>query len=523
MDEDALRRLYPQYSIEDLQTYLSKFQLGWGLVSLAQVSANLWEQGQVYRYIGGQAFSEWQIGFLAQELIRVSSDLAPLRLDQGNAAVRAMELANGLRDYFQLHDEGTPEDRHEIRLSFFLRLASEQFWTQVNRWYLIPRHLSLYQILAQTKRKIGEPDLAAEFRDAYDLTILDFIKIGFTALTLVSAAKKPNFVTENLTSRHLRAMRSVLTRKNVKAFLATASLSIEEFREKLIEGGSPPAGLEKHWLNPLWRYPLVRTSMGYVVPSVSLLLQRITSGIYFGFLDRRLGERSAIQHFTSFFGRVFEAHVGEELACEFEQDELLPEQPYFGGAWRGPDWTIVEGKRATLIECKTSRLTKVERERADIPLIRERLRQDIIPAIQLLPEKSEHIRRRVHGLQHWPEIDDFEFVIVTLDPWWPEIVVRKLIDEELRGTPAEGLRYHLMWIEQLEYLGSYRERTAIFDLLRRRWQCDPEWDMRKYLHEEAKRLGVRPISPRMEQIAQDFWSQIMPNGDTSGRELGGGN
>jgi hypothetical protein len=215
-----------------------------------------------------------------------------------------------------------------------------------------------------------------------------------------------------------------------------------------------------------------------------------------------------IQNFTSLIGRAFEAHVGAELACHFGSNELLPEPTYLGGARRGPDWTLVEGRAATLFECKTSRLTKTERERADIPTIKRRLRQDIIPTIKLLPQKVEHIRSRVSGLQGWPEIKDVECVIVTLEPWWPEALTRDLIAEELAGDRAGGARYHLMAVEQLGHLGSFRQTTRIFDLLWRRWAADPQWDTRKYLFEEAKRLGVDATSPRLEAIADTFFARL---------------
>ena len=189
------------------------------------------------------------------------------------------------------------------------------------------------------------------------------------------------------------------------------------------------------------------------------------------------------------------------------------------GSRRGPDWTLLEGRQATLFECKTTRLTRVEREDSRIPDVRERLRQDIIDALLKLPTKIKHIRRRVSGFEDWPEIEDLECVIVTLEPWWPEMLTRETIDTELKGTPAEGLRYHLMWVEQLEHLGSYGSVTTIFDLLRRRWQAPTDWDTRKYLFEEAKRLGIVTRSPRLDHLAEEFFGQLT-GGGTAEAEVG---
>lgn len=497
-----------QYRIADLHAHLRQIRLSRGLAFLGYLSTDLWLHHGPFRYLRGEVCAEWQLAFLARELIRVGSDLSPLNLDDVEHAVRALHLANGLVDHFQLNDSGPPQERRDNRHSFLIRLANDQFAAQTQRWYYIPRYVSLFEQLPRVVRETGEPDLEEEFRAGYGMTIRDFIWLGFSFLTYVSVKERPVLRPEALIGADIPPLKEVLTAERVDAALRAIATDVEALRVELGQASTAPAGLERHAFNPLWRRPIVRTSLGYVVPSLWLLLQRFTAGIYFDFLDRRLGDRAAIQRFTSLVGRAFEAHVGAELACHFGSGELLPEPTYLGGAWKGPDWTLVEGRAATLVECKTSRLTRAERELADIPTIKRRLRQDIIPAIRLLPQKTEHIRNRASGLEHWPDIDDVECVIVTLEPWWPEALMKSLIAEELAGDPAAGVQYHLMAVEQMEHLGSFRPKTRIFDLLRRRWQADPRWDTRKYLFEEAKRLGVTPTSPRMDATANAFFAKL---------------
>ncbi len=143
-------------------------------------------------------------------------------------------------------------------------------------------------------------------------------------------------------------------------------------------------------------------------------------------------------------------------------------------------------------------------------LIRRRLREEIIPAIRRLPQKADHIRRRVDRLRAWPEVDDFEYVIVTLDPWWPEALTRELIAEELANTSYANVRYHLMWTEQLEHLGSYRSKTNIFDLLRRRWSLPADKETRAFLYQEADRLDLQTHSPRLDALFDGFFRDWTP-------------
>jgi len=210
-------------------------------------------------------------------------------------------------------------------------------------------------------------------------------------------------------------------------------------------------------------------------------------------------------------GKVFEQHVGLELGYHFNPNVLRAEQPYLSGQLATADWTLIEGRRATLFECKTTRLNKKDRERGDIQAIRRKLHEDIIPAINRLPKKASDLKQHASGLEGWPDVDEFEFVIVTLDPWWPEVITRQIIAEELAGTPAAKTRFHLMWVEQLEHLGSYSGTIPIFDLLRRRWSMQEDIDTRDFLYRMAVELGIITSSPRMDKMADEFFSGIIPD------------
>src|SRR5262249_5105341 len=118
-------------------------------------------------------------GFLAQELVRVGSVDGAAELSAPGMLEKAARLVNGLFDYFQLHDEGPDRERHEQRLSALIRISYEQWWVQTHQADYIPRYLSLFDIV-QEVRQANDADLLTEFQATNELSLTDFVWIGFT-------------------------------------------------------------------------------------------------------------------------------------------------------------------------------------------------------------------------------------------------------------------------------------------------------------------------------------------------------
>ena len=504
-----------QYRIGELHQFLADFDVASALSYLSTLSVELWKNRRPV-YKEGEAFTEWQCAFLAQELMRVGAlqDGAPFQV--GGADVRAMHLANGLEDYFQINDSGDEQEATSLRLAFLIRSANEQFIFQVDRSNLLARHLSLYDVLP---RELATIDLPGEFLQRYALTIRDFMAIGFVVFTLLVELKKPIFSLDVFLEGTTGRLKDVVTKEAMQRFAGATSRAIESFRTRLEELGVPPPGLEKDWLNVLWRCPLVNLGDSYTVPSVGMLLQRFTAGLYFDFLDVREGDGKRVNELTSDIGRIFERHVGAELGEHFNQDELFAETEYYVGKqkWDGPDWTLIEGTKATLFECKSLRTTKAIAEYGNPETVVAKLKS-VTDAIARFQTKAEHIKDKLGPMAAWPTVDDFEFVIVTLDPWWPELLVKQLINNKLAGSPGANVRYHLIWVEQLERLGAYRKTGTIFDLLRRRWSADANSDTRKYLFDEALRLKLTSTnSPRLDRLHDEFFGDLLPAEYREGR------
>src|SRR4051812_19293177 len=71
-----------QYTIDDLRSYLSSFNLSSILSSLSTASASLFQT--IFEYRRGQAIADFLTPFIAKEAIRVSSDIVPYTFNETN-------------------------------------------------------------------------------------------------------------------------------------------------------------------------------------------------------------------------------------------------------------------------------------------------------------------------------------------------------------------------------------------------------------------------------------------------------
>jgi hypothetical protein len=86
----------------------------------------------------------------------------------------------------------------------------------------------------------------------------------------------------------------VLTRPKIEAALRLLERDVQGHRAELTRCGTPAPGPERYAVNVLVRRPLVAVPGGYIAPSLLLLVQRFTSGVFFDSLEPREGKRKQI-------------------------------------------------------------------------------------------------------------------------------------------------------------------------------------------------------------------------------------
>src|SRR5207302_4408466 len=83
----------------------------------------------------------------------------------------------------------------------------------------------------------------------------------------------------------------------------------------------------------------------------------------------------------------------------------IPEFKYGPDNRDSIDWTVLEGSKATLIECKTRRLLLPTKVTADQNLLRRDL-EDIIKGARQLSRFREDVRARMAGTERFHSISD---------------------------------------------------------------------------------------------------------------------
>ncbi len=97
---------------------------------------------------------------------------------------------------------------------------------------------------------------------------------------------------------------------------------------------------------------------------------------------------------ANFFGEIFEAYIGLHLEKFYDHDHLHFEPKYGKEHRRGPDWIVIEGNRAVLIECRTSRLRKETKSRAEFDDVQKDLSTNSpFPCPKSIDLYSKHLRR----------------------------------------------------------------------------------------------------------------------------------
>ncbi len=161
--------------------------------------------------------------------------------------------------------------------------------------------------------------------------------------------------------------------------------------------------------------------------------------------------------FSNYFGHVFEAYVGRILRNSLHSATLLSEQDirrtYSPEKGKVPDWIIIDGTTAILVECKATRFSRSALVTGEESAINDSLKQ-VTKGLRQLHWFRESCIAKQPGLKALHACTDFKPLLVSLEPLYlvNSVFFREYIDAQLAPEGIVGLPWHILAVDQLEKL-----------------------------------------------------------------------
>jgi len=441
--------------------------------------------------------------FVLSELVKIAIQIEPRPYVRQERVPAARDLAYLQQLYLDVDAETQMQQLEDLEI-FMFRLAALQFPSQGGLWQLIPRTLLLHTAFhASDKRDF---DVPMRFEEALGLSLADYTFLGVSLFALGMASKDGQLHIEHLQQVKL----PVLEPTNISKFLDLVTTDFETFRRECAERCHPIPDLEIYEYNPLVARPVVRLGDGtYVLPIPRLLVERVTSGVYYE-LAERFGDP-----FLTYLGHAFQNYIGM-LFSDIDGLDLLPEAEYGPKRSRrlSPDWILVNEGGAALLECKSKRLRLGSR----LPQLRQQLEQDlrggISTAVSQLQKSINDIRQKLV----YPQLAQARLVplVATLDHAFllNGNPVRQIVLSHLRSMGLDPIDYQVASVEELEYLAALGHGGNMLNIL---FAKSEALDAREYdLATAIRDNGGFQKHPLLERTYREFIAQMGLSGKPNG-------
>lgn len=343
----------------------------------------------------------------------------------------------------------------------FLRIVGSQMPYSVGLFGHHAQPLLLYhdipKNMAATSRR-QKFDFEESFRNLYGTSTREFINIGFTAS--VAALSKAGFTRGYFRKAREQGIKLPNERKLISALdrLAADPIQLRNLHRKY-QPADPRFAM--YGFNPLFLRPLVRpwrqkkhVSMDndrLVAPVANLVVLKNSIGVFYEMFNR-YGVK-----FANYFGEVFETYIGRILQHCGKSIELIPErrirEAYPSAKGKTPDWIIVEGDSAILVECKATRFSRAALLTGDESAINDSLKQVIKGLRQLADFRNACLARRT-GMERLNKCKNFRPVLITLEPLYliNSHFFREYLDDQLAAIKVNRMPWHILSVDELEKL-----------------------------------------------------------------------
>jgi hypothetical protein len=343
-----------------------------------------------------------------------------------------------------------------------LRIMGSQFPYHVSEFESFARSLVLFEEIPELlKDRPGIPnfDFDEKLRAiSRGIGVSDLVKFGFVGSAL---SHRPRGLTkhslEELRLRGLDLGTSAEMRHGFQLLSATPA----EFRgmHARIREADPRFGMYE--FNPLHTKPLIRpwgdepfwSERGgrMIAPLPDLVAARVSLGIYHQMLTAYRTD------FSQYFGHVFSEYCGYLLrgagvGTLLSEDDIRQRYPSSKGR-KAPDWVIVDGSTAILLECKATRFTRAAIATGAEQAVNDSLKQ-VLKGFKQLYLFREACKAGAPGLEALHHCTDFLPVVLTLEQLYGvnSTFFRDDIDALLQADGVVGLPWRLVAMEELEFV-----------------------------------------------------------------------
>ena len=458
-------------TINQLDEHLRKFNCMQGLREIGKLSNQLYSSGKFFdnlpivinRFTYRQTISQWGLGFLAYRLIMVSNDGKRQLLDWPNLA-----KAHGI---FGQLDEPITTD--EEKVSFLLRMAQEQFWSQeFNMPIIWSRFIEIYK---------DNQFFSTNFYDITGLTLDEYFKLGLVFSVLISTSEYPTINLKDMKQGNYPVKtEDILTDEKLDRFLKLTSGTYVTIRNEArrVNNIILPK-YEKHEFNPLVKYPLIigdkkfpyYDSFQIAVPNIFLLLDRIARGVYWDM--RSYFEIKGSNAYLKKFGESFEEYCGKMLSRYFGDNNVIRVNAIIGNAHndkRHSDWVVTEDGNIYIFECKSALIPIIARRTFLPPTMSSWVRRNIEHAItQLEITTNDLIDKGFVGNKNvYKFILLLEELYIADDPFIKQSIIGKHLSPSLTNYSD----VHIISVYEMEKMEQAIKKLRFANILAKKRELD---------------------------------------------------
>lgn len=498
-----------KYFPNDISQHLKKFRLYEALALIGKISAaNIFNQREL-PHIKGIPIYDSVLAYITMELIKNSNDYRS-KIMQVDDLLKAIDM------YFGLPDPLIENDKDNID-GFFIRFGASQFdYDQAIRVNSISRTLMIYGDLWTRHQVAKKLDINNAISKISGLANVEEVMV--LLFLFMGGAKDGFFNFANFNDLASPQLKKYTSLDKQESFIEWVACNYKDFRTSYDIHLPIALEYEKNRFNPLIKTPVLKTDKNltqgnnevFLTPVPRLLNFRITRGLYFDLSDL-FNRKNGDNIFRSSFGYVFQEYVGILLQKSLTNKEIKPEFKYFINkeSKDSPDWFVMEGNRAVVIEVKQSCLYLNAKSWGNIKTIKDNLKQTIGAAVNQFWKFEQALRNDPFNkeLHDFKQIDTFEHLIVTYDSaYFSNSILREQIKQINTDLP-ENYHWHTISIDELEYFLPMAGKD-VFELLEKKKadSYSDAMDFNEYCGQEFTKFNG--LNPYLSDVYDSFFSKL---------------